>query len=244
MKNYTALASCTRSSPGLDEIHYDFIKQMNGPERMKLLGVYNKIWKTGDFPTGWTEATVIPILKPGKDPNEPKSYHPISLTSCICKVMEENVNRRLQYIIESRKLLPETQFGFRRNKSTTDVLITLENFIMDAIRKKEYTALLSLDISKAYDTCWRFGVLRKLKQWILHGRILKFISDFMSNRKLKVAVGNHYSTPTSIENGVVQGAVLSVTLFFVAMTDIVKDIKEPTQIMGYADDWVISVVQF
>jgi hypothetical protein len=162
---------------------------------MKLLGVYNKIWKTGDFSTGWTKATVIPILKPGKDPNEPKSYRSISLTSCMCKVMKEIVNRRLQYTIESRKLLPETQFGFRRNKSTTYVLITLENFIMDAIRKKEYTALLSLDISKAYDTCWRFGVLRKLKQWILDGRILKFISNFMSNQKLKVAVGNHYSTP-------------------------------------------------
>jgi hypothetical protein len=61
----------------------------------------------------------------------------------------------------------------------------------------------------------------------------------MSNRKLKIAVGNHYSRPKSIENGVVQGAVLSVTSFLVAMTDIVKDIKEPTQIMGYADDWVV-----
>jgi uncharacterized protein YggL (DUF469 family) len=67
----------------------------------------------------------------------------------MCKVMEKIVNRRLQYIVEFRKLLPETQFGFRRNKSTTDVLIALENFIMDAIRKKEYTVLLSLDISKA-----------------------------------------------------------------------------------------------
>jgi hypothetical protein len=129
--------------------------------------------------------------------------------------MEKIVNRRLQNIIESIKLHSETQFGFRRNKSTTDVLTTLENFIMDARRTKEYIALLSLDISKAYDTCWRFGVLRKLKQWKIDGRILKFISDFMSNRKLKVAVGNHYSRPKSIKNGVVhvQGAVLSVTLF-------------------------------
>jgi hypothetical protein len=70
----------------------------------------------------------------------------------------------------------------------------------------------------------------------IDGRILKFLSNFMSNRKLKVAVGNHYPKPNSIENGVAQGAVLSVTLFLVAMTDIVKDIKEPTQIMGYADD--------
>jgi hypothetical protein len=110
---------------------------------------------------------------------------------------------------------------------------------MDAIRKEEYTALLSLDISKAYDTCWRFGVLRKLKQWKIDGRIHKFISNFVSNRKLKVPVGNHYSRPKSIENRVVQGAVLSVTLFLVAMTDIVKNIKEPTQIMGYANDWVV-----
>jgi hypothetical protein len=165
------------------------------------------------FPTGWTGATVIPILKPGKDPNEPKSYRPISLTSCMCKVMEKIINRRLQHIIESRRLLPETQFGFRRNKSTTDVLITLENHIMDGIAKREYTALLFLDISKAYNTCWRFGILRKLKQWKIDGRMLKFISNFMSNRKLEVAVGNHYSKTNLIENGVVQGAVLSVTLF-------------------------------
>jgi hypothetical protein len=52
-------------------------------------------------------------------------------------------------------------------------------------------------------------------------------------------VGNHDSIPNSIENGVVQGAVLSVTLFLVTMTDIVKDIKEPTQILGYADDWLV-----
>jgi hypothetical protein len=36
-----------------------------------------------------------------------------------------------------------------------------------------------------------------------------------------------------------QGTVLSVTLFLVAVTDIVKDIKEPSQIMGYADEWVV-----
>jgi hypothetical protein len=109
---------------------------MKRPEQMKLLGVYNEIWKTEVFPTEWTEATVIPILKPGKDPNK--------LTSCLCMVMEKIVNRRFQYTIESRRLVPETQFGFKRNKSTIDVLITLENFIMDAIRKKEYKALFEI----------------------------------------------------------------------------------------------------
>jgi hypothetical protein len=96
---------------------------------------------------------VIPILKPGKDPNEPESYRSISLTSCICKIIERMVNKRLIFILEDRGLLPDTQYGFRKGKSTADVLIGIEGFIAVAIRKREYAALLSLDLSKAYDTC-------------------------------------------------------------------------------------------
>jgi hypothetical protein len=48
-----------------------------------------------------------------------------------------------------------------------------------------------------------------------------------------------YCNPKEIKNGVVQGAVLSVTLFLIAMADIVKEIKETCKILGYADDWVI-----
>jgi hypothetical protein len=43
----------------------------------------------------------------------------------------------------------------------------------------------------------------------------------------------------NIENGVPQGAVLSVALFLVAMAKICDKIEEPTNILGYADDWVL-----
>jgi hypothetical protein len=70
---------------------------MGRPERMKLLGLFND---NGKFPTEWTMRTVISILKHGKDSNEPESYLPISLTSCICKIMERMVNKRLAYIMK------------------------------------------------------------------------------------------------------------------------------------------------
>ena len=41
------------------------------------------------------EATVIAIPKPGKDSKNPSNYHPISLTSCLCKTMEGMINTRL-----------------------------------------------------------------------------------------------------------------------------------------------------
>jgi hypothetical protein len=142
---------------------------MRGPRRMKLLGLFNNIWNAGKFLTESTKATVIPILKPGNAPNEPESYRPTDLTNCICKIRERMANERLIYILEDRGLLPDTQYGFRKVTSTTYVLIGTEGFIAEAIRKRKYAALLSLDISKAYDTCWRLRIIRKLKDWKTDG---------------------------------------------------------------------------
>jgi hypothetical protein len=168
---------------------------MGGPGRMKLLGLFNNIWNAGKFLTEWTKATVIPILKPGKDPNEPESYRPTYLTNCICKIKERMVNKKLIYILEDRELLPDTQYGFRKVTSTTDMLIGIEGVIAETLRKRKYAALLSLDISKAYDTCWRLRIIRKLKDWKIDGKILKFSHSFMTKRTQQVAIGNIYKEP-------------------------------------------------
>jgi hypothetical protein len=54
-----------------------------------------------------------------------------------------------------------------------------------------------------------------------------------------VAIGNTLSKEKQIENGVVQGAVLSVTLFLVAMAEITHGIEKSIKIIDYADDWII-----
>ncbi|KAK2701759.1 hypothetical protein QYM36_019600 [Artemia franciscana] len=42
----------------------------------------------------------IPILKPQKDPTSPKSYRPIALTSCLCKLMERLIKKKVLPEIE------------------------------------------------------------------------------------------------------------------------------------------------
>jgi hypothetical protein len=49
--------------------------------------------------------------------------------------------------------MPTHKYGFRKNRSITDVLTILENNIAEAITKRKSTAMVSLDISKAYDMC-------------------------------------------------------------------------------------------
>jgi hypothetical protein len=59
-----ALHECKGTSPGLDDIHYEFLKRMDTKERWN----FQKIWSEGEFPKKWRRATVIPILKPRKNP--------------------------------------------------------------------------------------------------------------------------------------------------------------------------------
>jgi hypothetical protein len=130
-----ALSECKGSSPGPDDIHYEFLKKIYRKTRLNLLGMYEDIWSKGNFPKEWRSATVIPILKPGKNPSITESYRPISPTSCLWKFLERIVNKRLVYILEESNLLPSQQYGFRKNRSITDVLTIRENNIAEAIKK-------------------------------------------------------------------------------------------------------------
>jgi len=60
-----------------------------------LLGTVNDIWYSSNFPDSWRTFTVIPVPKPGKDKSDSFNYHPIAVTSCICKIMERMINNKL-----------------------------------------------------------------------------------------------------------------------------------------------------
>ena len=63
-----------------------------------------------------------------------------------------------------------------------------------------------LDISKAFDKVWFKGLIYKLKQNGISGKLLSLIIDFLSNRKQRVVLNGKYSSWTNIEAGVPQGS--------------------------------------
>ena len=86
---------------------------------------------SGGSPSGWKEAIVIPILQFGKDPTNHILY-PIALTNCICKTMEQMVNCRLVYCLDSHKLLTNVQCGFESKCSMVDNLVSFETYGREA----------------------------------------------------------------------------------------------------------------
>ena len=222
------------STPGEDEVHYDFIKNLNDEELGKLLIYYNKLWIHEILYDEWNEV-VVPILKPGKDPHIISSYRPIALTSCLSKTMQRMVNERLCKVLESKKKMNKKQSGFRKCHSTYDALTRLETNIRETYLRNEYLIVVSLDIKKAYDMVWNFGLLMKIKDINIKGRLAKYIKNFLENRKVKVKIGNTFSDSCNIVNGTPQGSVISPTLFNIMINDLF-DKCDYIEYALYADD--------
>ena len=227
------------TATGPDEIHYQMLKHLPENALSTLLHIFNDIWATGVFPDSWRLATVIPIPKPGKDHAEPTNYRPIALTSCLCKTLERMINKRLVWYLESNDLISPIQSGFRSERSTNDHLIRLETFIRDAFVNREHVVSVFFDLEKAYDTTWRYGILKDLHDLGLKGRLPLFIKSFLEDRTMQVRVGSTLSDLYDQEQGVTQGSILSTTLFNIKINNIVNCLDNKTDGSLYVDDFGI-----
>jgi len=75
----TILEMKSGKASSVDDLTAEQIKHFGPIARTWLLGLFNNILLRCRIPRQWCEAQVIAILKPGKDPDDPKSYRPISL---------------------------------------------------------------------------------------------------------------------------------------------------------------------
>lgn len=191
------------------------------------------------FPEKWREAIIIPILKPNADKTNAQNYRPISLTNVLCKVVEKMVNKRLNWYLESNKILTNSQCGFRKKRSTIDQIVTLTSEIQSAFYHNQYLTAIFFDIKKAFDTTWRHHILRSLKSEGIDGNMLHFIQDFMKDRTYKVKYNGYISDRKIQKNGVPQGSTLSPTLFLLAINKITNYIPPLVQTSLFADDLVI-----
>ena len=234
-----ALINCNASAPGKDNVNFDMIKKLAPLAKEYLLQFYNHLWINHLFPKRWKHAIVIPIAKPGKDPSNVNNYRPISLTSCLCKLLEKMVNYRLNWCLRKNKVLSPTQCGSQWERSTLDSLSHMENYIRRGFERKKITVAIFFDIQKAYDTTWRYSILKSLHQNGFRGHLPIFIKNFISERTFQTRIENIYSDNFNLDCGVPQGSVLSGTLFALAINDIVKQLPQGVQNSLYVDDFAI-----
>ena len=95
------------------------------------------------------------------------------------------INKRLTWFLESNNHISRFQSGFRSDRSTTDNLARLETFKRDAFIEKEHVVAVFFDLEKAYDTTWRYGILKDIHKLGLRGRLLHSLKTSLPTRPCK-----------------------------------------------------------
>uniref|UniRef100_A0A3Q3BE46 Reverse transcriptase domain-containing protein n=1 Tax=Kryptolebias marmoratus TaxID=37003 RepID=A0A3Q3BE46_KRYMA len=239
MELNNALKKTKNTAPGKDQIWYRMIRQLSEKSKDIILQLYNKIWMEGQLPINWKESIIIPIAKPGKDHSNPENYRPIALTSNLCKIMEKMINNRLGYYLNSKGYISKYQSGFRKGRSTNDPTLCLEHDIRRAQVNKESVVAIFFDIEKAYDMMWIDGLLIKLNKMGIKGRMINWIKDFLTNRKIQVRIGEGISGKYIVENGTPQGSIISPLLFSIMINDVFRDIGKDMGCSLFADDGAV-----
>ena len=239
MKELTdAIQRSGSTSIGPDQIHYDFFRHIGNTQLNAMLQLYNFIWVNNDFPDAWRHSYIIPILKVGKDRTQVQSYRPIQLTSCMCKLLERMVAKRLAWCLEQHELLSTYQCAFRSGRSTSDHLVRLDSHIREGFLHHSSTLAVFLDIKSAYNMVSPTLLLSKMHHIGFRGHLLHFIHGYLQNRTFQVRSGS-LSDVFEQPYGIVQGGVISPLLFNIAIDSLTDVIPAGVSIAIYADDCVI-----
>ena len=198
-----------------------------------LVKLFQLCLSTSTFPSCWKYAYIQPVPKKG-DRSNPSNYRPIALISCLSKVFESILNRKIHRHLSAHNLLSDRQYGFRPGRSTGDLLSFLTNSWSSSLGSFGETFAVALDISKAFDRVWHKALIQKLPSYGFYPSLCSFISSFLSGRTISAVVDGHCSSPKSINSGVPQGSVLSPTLFLIFIDDLLNLTSCP--IHSYADD--------
>jgi ribonuclease HI len=232
----------TGKAAGPDDISVEMLQHLPENALEILLALCNRCWAAGDCPQQWREAVIVPILKSGKDPATVGNYRPISLTSCVGKVMERMIKSRLQWWLEHQHKLSPFQAGFRRNRDTTDQCLRLSQSISDAFHAKppRRTILTQFDYSRAFDTVWREQLLSKMITMGIPARFISYIKGWLVNRRARVKIQGTLSKARVFRAGLPQGSVLSPLLFLIYINDALNSFKADSLVCAFADDVAVS----
>ena len=204
-----------------------------------ITAMCNASLREGFMPASQKAAIITPIVKkPGLDPEEGKSYRPISNLTFMSKLIERIVAEEIKVHLTESNLMPSVQSAYRKGHSTETAVLKVLSDILDAVDSQQVTLLGLLDMSAAFDTVDHHILMQRLEvSYGISERSLQWIRSFLTDRSQVVSSAGGQSSPQRLTCGVPQGSVLGPLLFVIYTADVIEiAARHGVRIHAYADD--------
>ena len=169
-----ALISLRESAPGGDEVSMNLLRYSGERSRWQFRLLIHEMWLQP--PEEWDTVAkrgISVALHKGGSKDDLDNYRFVVLLSAISRVLAKVIAMRLSTWAEASRILPSTQWGFRKGRSTQDALFTARLLVEMAaeVRKdadhdwNELLVFTLVDIAKAYSRVQRpaaWQVFRRL----------------------------------------------------------------------------------
>jgi hypothetical protein len=231
-----------KKAPGEDGFTGEIVKNLYNAAPELLLNIYNKCLELFHFPNQWKSSVIKVIKKAGKDDYRlPNSYRPISLLSIFAKILEKLLINRIMHYLKSNNLLSEKQYGFTAQISTADALHSIKSFIEKAYNEKGFAAIITVDISGAFDNAWWPKILLTLRNKKCPQNLYNLVKSYFINRKAKLWYQNK-QVVRALNIGCPQGSASGPFYWNIQYNDLLEEVLENgVEIEGFADDTIVKI---
>ena len=120
------------------------------------------------------------------------------------EVCPHDTNHILNHLF-IKNLISLQQFGFVPGRSCNTQLLKVLDYFTEYLDNGHSVEVIYLDFQKAFDSIPHQRLLLKLSSFGIHGNLLLWIKEFLSNRK-HVLLSGHKSKFIPVTSGVPQGS--------------------------------------
>jgi ribonuclease HI len=203
-----------------------------------LESLFQAIIRLGFYVDTWREFTTVVLRKPGKPNYEvPKAHRPIALLCTMAKVLTAIVAEDISYLVEKEFLLPESHYGGRPGRMTTDAVHVLVDKIKSAWRKGKVVSVLFLDVEAAFPNAVTDRLIHNLRRRKIPSVYIRFVEQLLKGRRTRMKFDDFVSEIIHILNGIGQGDPLSMILYIIYNADLLEIARSPKEeALGFVDD--------